>query len=170
MQIDQVDIRIKALSLIAKLFALPKNGVAERYRDLFVEFLKRFSDKSPEVRMKALQCAKAYYLANPFGAESHEVLCKPFRMPVYSWVQFPNPRVLTSIFITLWAAALESRLLDFDDKVRTEAVIIACDLAKSNLKFPPDLIFNVTERLRDKRVTMLLNICGFTTVLKLFDT
>ncbi|XP_044511885.1 sister chromatid cohesion protein PDS5 homolog A isoform X2 [Mangifera indica] len=125
LSIDQVDIRIKALSLIAKLFALPKNGVAERYRDLFVEFLKRFSDKSPEVRMKALQCAKAYYLANPFGAESHEVL-----------------------------SALESRLLDFDDKVRTEAVIIACDLAKSNLKFPPDLIFNVTERLRDKRITV----------------
>ncbi|KAJ0024548.1 hypothetical protein Pint_08187 [Pistacia integerrima] len=126
LSIDQVDVRIKALNLIGKLFALPKNGVAERHRHLFVEFLKRFSDKSPEVRIRALQCAKAYYLANPFGAESHEVL----------------------------TAALESRLLDFDDRVRTEAVIVACDLAKSNLKFPPDLIFNATERLRDKKIAV----------------
>lgn len=58
--------------------------------------------------------------------------------------------------LTNYAAALEDRLLDFDDKVRTQAVIVACDLAQSNLKFvPPKLISQTSERLRDKKVTLL---------------
>ncbi|KAM3683139.1 hypothetical protein ACB098_12G123600 [Castanea mollissima] len=121
---DQVDVRIKAVNLVGKLFALPKQHVAQHYRDLFLEFLKRFSDKSVEVRLSALQCVKAFYMANPSGTESHEVI-----------------------------SALEDRLLDFDDKVRTQAVIVACDLAQSNLKFvPPKLISQTSERLRDKKI------------------
>ncbi|KAK4572850.1 hypothetical protein RGQ29_031022 [Quercus rubra] len=121
---DQVDVRIKAVNLVGKLFALPKRHVAQHYRDLFLEFLKRFSDKSVEVRVSALQCVKAFYMASPFGTESHEVI-----------------------------TALEDRLLDFDDKVRTQAVIVACDLARSNLKFvPPKLISQTSERLRDKKI------------------
>nr|XP_023895228.1 sister chromatid cohesion protein PDS5 homolog A isoform X3 [Quercus suber] len=121
---DQVDVRIKAVNLVGKLFALPKRHVAQHYRDLFLEFLKRFSDKSVEVRVSALQCVKAFYMANPSGAESHEVI-----------------------------TALEDRLLDFDDKVRTQAVIVACDLAQSNLKLvPPKLISQTSERLRDKKI------------------
>ncbi|XP_062146859.1 sister chromatid cohesion protein PDS5 homolog B isoform X2 [Alnus glutinosa] len=123
---DQVDVRIKAVNLIGKLLALPKHHVAQDYHDLFVEFLKRFSDKSVEVRVSALQCVKAFYMANPSGAESHEVL-----------------------------TAIEDRLLDFDDRVRTQAVIVACDLAQSNLKFvSPKLISQATERLRDKKVSV----------------
>ncbi|XP_075648967.1 sister chromatid cohesion protein PDS5 homolog B isoform X1 [Castanea sativa] len=121
---DQVDVRIKAVNLVGKLFALPKQHVAQHYRDLFLEFLKRFSDKSVEVRLSALQCVKAFYMASPSGTESHEVI-----------------------------SALEDRLLDFDDKVRTQAVIVACDLAQSNLKFvPPKLISQTAERLRDKKI------------------
>ncbi|XP_030933150.1 sister chromatid cohesion protein PDS5 homolog A isoform X6 [Quercus lobata] len=121
---DQVDVRIKAVNLVGKLFALPKRHVAQHYRDLFLEFLKRFSDKSVEVRVSALQCVKAFYMASPSGTESHEVI-----------------------------TALEDRLLDFDDKVRTQAVIVACDLAQSNLKFvPPKLISQTSERLRDKKI------------------
>lgn len=46
-------------------------------------------------------------------------------------------------------------MLDFDDKVRTQAVVVACDLARSNLKiFPPELIVRATERLRDKKVIL----------------
>ena len=57
------------------------------------------------------------------------------------------------IHLWIWTAALEGRLLDFDDRVRMEAVIIACDLARSNLKiFPPKLMSQTTERLRDKKV------------------
>lgn len=123
---DQVDVRIKAVNLIGKLFALPEHHAAQEYRHLFVEFLKRFSDKSTEVRIAALECVKACYIANPSKAESLEVL-----------------------------NALEGRLLDFDDRVRTQAVIVACDLARSSLKFiPPELISRTSERLRDKKISV----------------
>ncbi|XP_068341361.1 sister chromatid cohesion protein PDS5 homolog B isoform X2 [Pyrus communis] len=121
---DQVDVRLKAVNLIGKLFTLPDHHIAQRYHDLFVEFLKRFSDKSADVRVSALQCAKVCYMTNPSGAESQEIL-----------------------------PALESRLLDFDDRVRTQAVIVACDLAMSNMRcFPPKIISQTTERLRDKKI------------------
>jgi sister-chromatid-cohesion protein PDS5 len=47
-------------------------------------------------------------------------------------------------------------LLDFDDRVRTQAAVVACDLARTNLRFfPPELISTVSERLRDKKVILL---------------
>ncbi|XP_057974992.1 sister chromatid cohesion protein PDS5 homolog B isoform X2 [Malania oleifera] len=82
-----------------------------------------------EVRLNALQCANACYMANPSGTKSLEVL-----------------------------TALEGRLLDFDDRVRTQAVTIACDLVRSNLKYvPPDLISRAAERLRDKKISVRKN-------------
>ncbi|KAK6939869.1 hypothetical protein RJ641_029400 [Dillenia turbinata] len=123
---DQVDTRIKAVNLIGKLFALPEHHVAAEYRNLFLEFLKRFADKSVEVRISVLQCTAACYMANPSSEESHELL-----------------------------TALESRLLDFDDKVRMQAVIVVCDLMRSNPKFvPPELLSRASERLRDKKISV----------------
>ncbi|KAF4390087.1 hypothetical protein G4B88_005005 [Cannabis sativa] len=123
---DQVDVRIKALTLIGKLLSLPEFHIAQNYRNLFMEFLKRFVDISAEVRVTALQCAKICYMTNPTGTESHEVL-----------------------------SALEGRLLDIDDRVRVEAVSVACDLARSNLKtFSRKLISQTIERLRDKKISV----------------
>ncbi|KAJ6730469.1 ANDROGEN INDUCED INHIBITOR OF PROLIFERATION AS3 / PDS5-RELATED [Salix viminalis] len=123
---DQVDVRIKAVKLIGKLLALPEHHVVQKYHNLFVEFKNRFSDKSAEVRLSALQCAKVCYIANPSGNVSREIL-----------------------------TALEGRLLDFDDRVRTQAAVVACDLARTNLRFfPPELISKVAERLRDKKISV----------------
>ncbi|KDP32795.1 hypothetical protein JCGZ_12087 [Jatropha curcas] len=123
---DQVDVRIKAVNLIGKLVALPGQHVAQEYQNLFIEFKNRFSDKSVEVRLTALQCAKACYTADPFAKESSELLF-----------------------------AIEGRLLDYDDRVRTLAVVVVCDLARLNLKFfPPELISKATERLRDKKASV----------------
>ncbi|KAK1301184.1 hypothetical protein QJS10_CPB13g01215 [Acorus calamus] len=124
---DQVDVRIKAIKLLARLFAVSGLHLAHReYHQLFVEFLNRFSDKSAEVRACAVECAKACYMANPRGTEAQSVL-----------------------------AALEGRLLDFDDKVRTKAVIAVCDLAKSNLTYIQfeysEMVSKAAERLRDKK-------------------
>lgn len=74
MQTDQVDVRIKAVKIIGRLLSLPGNSVAQKYRGLFMEFLKRFADKSAEVRIHAIQCAKDCYLANPDCSESMEIL------------------------------------------------------------------------------------------------
>ncbi|KAL0438095.1 UNVERIFIED_CONTAM: Sister chromatid cohesion protein pds5 [Sesamum latifolium] len=93
---------------------------------VFIELLNRFSDKSAEVRVTALSCAKALYKTNPSGRVSLETL-----------------------------SAIQGRLLDHDDKVRTEAVNVVCELAKSNLNFiSSDLITQAAERLRDKKVTV----------------
>ncbi|KAJ0231686.1 ARM repeat superfamily protein [Hirschfeldia incana] len=123
---DQVDVRIKALNLAGRIFAQPNHYSGEIYRDLFVEFLRRFSDKSPEVRMAALKCGKQCYLANPSGNKASGVL-----------------------------TAIQERLLDFDDRVRTQALLVACDITKSNMKYVPvNLISEATERLRDKKISV----------------
>ncbi|KAF3640005.1 putative sister chromatid cohesion protein PDS5 -like protein A-like isoform X2 [Capsicum annuum] len=123
---DQVDVRIKALGLMRKVFSLPGNHFAQDYHQLFVEFLNRTCDKSAEVRLITLSCAKAFYMTNPSGKESLEVL-----------------------------SALQGRLLDSDDRVRSEAVAVVCDLARYKLKSAPlELITRVAERLRDKKVSV----------------
>ncbi|XP_027940300.1 sister chromatid cohesion protein PDS5 homolog A isoform X2 [Vigna unguiculata] len=123
---DEVDVRIKAVNLVGKLFAL-QHRVAQKYPDLFVEFLKRFSDKSVDVRISALQCAKVFYLANPYdGTESREIM-----------------------------TSVEDRLLDSDEQVRKQAVFVACDIFSSNLKLVSSkLLSHVSERLRDIKITV----------------
>ncbi|XP_020554556.1 sister chromatid cohesion protein PDS5 homolog A [Sesamum indicum] len=122
---DQVDVRIKALNLIRKLL-LHDQHFALEYPHVFIELLNRFSDKSAEVRVTALSCAKALYMMNPSGRVSLETL-----------------------------SAIQGRLFDHDDKVRTEAVNVVCELAKSNLNFiSSDLITQAAERLRDKKVSV----------------
>ncbi|XP_016466171.1 sister chromatid cohesion protein PDS5 homolog B isoform X6 [Nicotiana tabacum] len=123
---DQVDVRIKALGLMKRIFSLPGNHFAQDYHQLFVEFLNRSCDKSAEVRLITLACAKAFYMTNPSAKESLKVL-----------------------------AALQDRLLDSDDRVRSEAVTVMCDLARHKLKsIPSELITLVAERLRDKKVSV----------------
>lgn len=123
---DQVDVRLKAVHLLGRLFALPGQHVAHEYHQLFAEFLKRLSDKSVEVRLAAVECAKECFLANPFGTEASEIL-----------------------------SGLKGRLLDFDDKVRMHVVNAICDLANSNPKcVPSEAIMLVAERLRDKKLSV----------------
>lgn len=51
------------------------------------------------------------------------------------------------------SAAIQERLLDFDDRVRTQALVVACDIMKFSTKSVPlNLISEATERLRDKKV------------------
>ncbi|TVT97395.1 hypothetical protein EJB05_57362, partial [Eragrostis curvula] len=96
---DQVDIRLEAVHLIGKLLA-------------FSNLRLRFSDKSAEVRIAAINAAKVCYMNVLSGNEAQEIL-----------------------------KSLEGRLLDFDDKVRLQAVHTVCDLAKSNLgSFPTEMI------------------------------
>jgi sister-chromatid-cohesion protein PDS5 len=67
-------VRLKAVSLLGRLFALPGRHVAQEYRQLFSEFLKRFSDKAIEVRLAVIECAKACLEANPTGPEAADIL------------------------------------------------------------------------------------------------
>ncbi|KAJ0969546.1 hypothetical protein J5N97_022423 [Dioscorea zingiberensis] len=123
---DQVDVRLEAVHLVSKLLTLSKLRLGEECRLVFVEFLKRFSDKSAEVRSAAIESAKSCYTANTTGNEARDIL-----------------------------SALVGRLLDFDDKVRIQAVTTVCDLAISNLtSFPSEVVLQTIERLRDKKASV----------------
>ncbi|KAM3352870.1 hypothetical protein ACQJBY_024208 [Aegilops geniculata] len=127
---DQVDIRLEAVHLIGKLLVFSNLRFGQENQILFTEFLKRFSDKSAEVRIAAIDAAKACYIAASSGNVAQNVL-----------------------------KSLEGRLLDFDDKVRIRAVYAVCDLAKSNLSsFPSELILQAAERLRDKKISVRKNV------------
>ncbi|KAF5943481.1 hypothetical protein HYC85_017558 [Camellia sinensis] len=59
---DQLDIRLKAVSLVGDLFALPGSAISETFQPIFSEFLKRLTDRVVEVRMSALEHAKSCLL------------------------------------------------------------------------------------------------------------
>ena len=73
-QNDQVNVRLKAVKLLGRLFALPGHHVAKEYRLLYLEFLKRFTDKAVEVRLAMINCAKECLKANPSMSELNEIL------------------------------------------------------------------------------------------------
>ncbi|KAH0466271.1 hypothetical protein IEQ34_006374 [Dendrobium chrysotoxum] len=124
--IDQVDARMKAVQLVGKLMVLSKLYFGQEHQPVYSEFLRRFSDKSTDVRLASLAWAKAVYQAN---ASADEARC------------------------TL--VAVEGRLLDFDDKVRTQAISVICNLASSNLScFPSELVLKAIKRLRDKKISV----------------
>ncbi|XP_028553543.1 sister chromatid cohesion protein PDS5 homolog A-B [Dendrobium catenatum] len=124
--IDQVDARMKAVQLVGKLMVLSKLNFGREHRPVYSEFLRRFSDKSADVRLASLEWAKAVYQAN---ASADEARC------------------------TL--VAVEGRLLDFDDKVRTQAISVICNLASSNLScFSSEFVLKAIKRLRDKKISV----------------
>ncbi|EEC71871.1 hypothetical protein OsI_04583 [Oryza sativa Indica Group] len=123
---DRVDIRLEAVHLIGRLLVLSNLRFAQENQLIFKEFLKRFSDKSAEVRIAAIDAAKVCYMAISSGNEAEDIL-----------------------------TSLAGRLLDFDDKVRIRAVAAVCDMAKSNLNsFPAKVILQAAGRLRDKKVSV----------------
>jgi len=125
---DQVDIRLEAVHLIGRLLAFSNLHFGKENKVVFIEFLRRFSDKSAEVRIAAIDAAKACYM-DVSGDEAQHIL-----------------------------SSLEGRLLDFDEKVRIRAVHTVCDLAKSNLSSSAKLILHAAERLRDKKASVRKNV------------
>lgn len=124
--IDQVDVRLKEVHLLGRLFALPEKNVAHEYHQLFAEFLKRLSNKTIEVRLVVVECAKECFLENSFGTEASKIL-----------------------------SGIKGRLLYFDDKVRMHVVNVICDLENSNPRYVPyEVIKLVAERLRDKKLSV----------------
>ncbi|GER37526.1 sister chromatid cohesion protein pds5 [Striga asiatica] len=121
---DQVEIRMKAVSLVGNLFALPKSTISEAFEPVFSEFLKRLTDRVVDVRMSVLHYVKTCLLENPFRGEAHQII-----------------------------SALCDRLLDYDENVRKQVVAVLCDVAYHSLKSSPsETIKMVSERLRDKSV------------------
>lgn len=119
---DQSKARLNAVNLVGELFALPGSAISETFQPIFVEFLKRLTDREVEVRMSALDYVKRCLLSNPLRPEAAQVF-----------------------------ASLCDRLLDYDENVRKQVVAVVCDVACHNLNsIPVETAKLVAERLRDK--------------------
>uniref|UniRef100_A0A0E0N5L1 Uncharacterized protein n=1 Tax=Oryza rufipogon TaxID=4529 RepID=A0A0E0N5L1_ORYRU len=73
---DRVDIRLEAVHLIGRLLVLSNLRFAQENQLIFKEFLKRFSDKSAEVRIAAIDAAKVCYMAISSGNEAEDILSR----------------------------------------------------------------------------------------------
>ena len=73
-QKDKLNVRLKAVALLGRLFALPGRQFAQEYPPVFAEFVRRFSDKVVDVRIAVVNCAKAFMEANPTGEQASEIL------------------------------------------------------------------------------------------------
>ncbi|KAL2932207.1 Sister chromatid cohesion protein PDS5-like protein B [Bienertia sinuspersici] len=119
---DQSEARLRAVNLVGELFALPASAISEAFHSIFVEFLKRLTDRVVEVRMSALDYVKKCLLSNPIRPEAAQIY-----------------------------VALRDRLLDYDENVRKQVVAVLCDVACYNLdSIPVETTKVVAERLRDK--------------------
>ncbi|CAM8985985.1 unnamed protein product [Rhodiola kirilowii] len=121
---DQVDVRLKAVNLVGHLFAVPGSSISEEFQPIFLEFLKRLTDRVSEVRMAVLEHIRSCLLSNPSRSEASEIL-----------------------------SALRERLLDFDENVRKQVVSVICDMVCHDLRsVPAETSKLVADRLRDKSV------------------
>lgn len=149
-QNDQVNVRLKAVRLLGRLFALPGQHVAKEYRQLFLEFLKRFTDKVADVRLTMIDCAKDCLRANPSGNEAAEILGEVIFSKEEGNGKFIFVIVSTNIFKTV---GLDDRILDSEESIRLRTVVVVCELAKQNFKWIPiSVLKHIAERLRDKKV------------------
>ncbi|KAG8385890.1 hypothetical protein BUALT_Bualt03G0092100 [Buddleja alternifolia] len=119
---DHLEIRLKAVGLVGDIFALPGSTIPEAFKPVFLEFLKRLTDRVAEVRMSVLEHVKICLLANPYRAEAPQII-----------------------------SALCDRLLDYDENIRKQVVSVVSDVACHALTFiPVETIKLVSERVRDK--------------------
>ncbi|OIT18711.1 hypothetical protein A4A49_43650, partial [Nicotiana attenuata] len=124
---DQLDVRLKAVHLIGDLFALSGSAISEAFQPIFLEFLKRLTDRIVEVRMSVLEHVKGCLLSNPVRQEAPQII-----------------------------SALRDRLLDYDENVRKQVVAVLCDAACNTLtSMKVETIKLVAERIRDKSVCNL---------------
>ncbi|XP_048614672.1 sister chromatid cohesion protein PDS5 homolog A-like isoform X2 [Brassica napus] len=121
---DELETRLKVVGLVGELFSLPGRAISEEFSSVFVEFLKRLTDRVVEVRMLILDHIKKCLLSDPSRAEASQII-----------------------------SALSDRLLDYDENIRKQVVAVICDVAASALtSIPIDTIKLVAERLRDKAI------------------
>ena len=105
---DQLDVRLKLVKLLGLLFVIPGHPLPEVFRLLFLEFLKRLTDKDVEVRLLVGEHAKECLLSNPFRHEAADII-----------------------------SAMSDRLLDYDENVHKQVVAEICDIASYALKSIP---------------------------------
>eukprot|EP00250_Pteridium_aquilinum_P014731 c22163_g1_i1 orf=419-4063(+) len=128
LQFDKLDVRLRAVRFVGRLFVSLKGTPQEGFNGLFAELVSRFSDNAVDVRLAVIDFAKHYLLANPSDPKGEELL-----------------------------AAFCDRLGDQDDGVREQVVVAICNYAKSNLEsLPVNTLKKASECLWDTEVNIRL--------------
>lgn len=128
LQNDDAEPRAKAVKLFGRVLATPGSTVAKDYAHYLTQFLRRFGDKLPEIRVEMCKWGAAFLTAGTAGdaAVAEEI-----------------------------AGYLEERLIDFDEKVRIAAVTAVCDVAETTPRaVDPELLMAVGERMLDKKANI----------------
>ncbi|CAM0914059.1 unnamed protein product [Alopecurus aequalis] len=119
---DQVETRSKSVELLGELFSLPGVPILESFKSLFVEFLKRLTDRVVEIRVSVIEYLKKCLMSDHSRPEAPEII-----------------------------KALCDRLLDYEENVRKQVVAAVCDVACHAFgAVPIETIKLVAERVRDK--------------------
>ncbi|XP_038690339.1 sister chromatid cohesion protein PDS5 homolog A-like isoform X1 [Tripterygium wilfordii] len=119
---DQLDTRLNGVRLVGDLFTLPGSSVSEAFHPIFLEYLRRLSDRVVGVRMTVLERVRSCLLTSPSRAETPQII-----------------------------SALCDRLLDYDENVRKQVVSVISDMAcHAPDSTPVETVKLVAERLRDK--------------------
>ncbi|KAL8214756.1 hypothetical protein R6Q57_004205 [Mikania cordata] len=119
---DKLDVRLKAVKLVGDLFSIPGCSIPDTFHPIFLDFLKRLTDKAVVVRMSVLEHVKLCMLSNPSRSESSQLI-----------------------------SALCDRLLDYNESIRQKVVAVVSDIACHKLSsISPNTLKLVADRLRDK--------------------
>lgn len=128
LQNDDAEPRAKAVRLFGRVLAAPGSTVAKDYAHYLTQFLRRFGDKLPEIRIEMCKWGAQFLAAGAAG----------------------DATVAAEI-----AGYLEDRLIDFEEKVRIAAVTAVCDVAESTPRaVDPELLMAVGERMLDKKANV----------------
>ncbi|CAL9087272.1 unnamed protein product [Musa acuminata var. zebrina] len=123
---DKLDIRLKAVHLLGDLFSLAEVPISEAFHPVFLEFLKRLTDRVVEVRLSVIEHLKNCLISDPSHPEALQII-----------------------------KALSDRVLDYDEDVRKKVVAAVYDVACQSLNvIPPETASLVAERIRDKSLTV----------------
>jgi sister-chromatid-cohesion protein PDS5 len=125
---DDEDARMRAVKVFGRVLAAPGSTVAKDFAHYLTQFLRRFQDKKPEVRVEMLKWASAFVLNSECDDAAIE-------------------NVVVSHF--------KERLYDFEEKVRVAAVAAVSDIAevKPNA-IDGEMLRSLGERMRDKRASV----------------
>eukprot|EP00898_Chlorokybus_atmophyticus_P002847 jgi/Chlat1/3563/Chrsp234S03561 len=122
--VDLLETRLKAVELLGNLFCLDDADVVMEYRHMFTEFLKRFTDKSTEVRLQMVHWSKDFLL------------------------KCPHEAILSDV-----SDELAKRRLDHEDKVRAATVSAVFEAAAERPDAVATAVLQtVADRVRDKKV------------------
>ena len=76
LQSDNLDVRLKAVKFLGNVFSSSDNPIHGSFRPLFVEFLKRLTDRVSEVRIAVIEHVKNLLISDPSRSEAQEIICK----------------------------------------------------------------------------------------------